>query len=374
MDVNKRVVMLILTDNCNLRCTYCYENDGSGSSMSFETAKAILDKEFDALPANDRRRIEFFGGEALLRFELIKKIYDYIMEKYPEGETRFAFTTNGTKMHGEVRQWFWERRQNFECTLSLDGTAEMHNLNRRMKDGRGSFEQIDLPFFLEAWPGCTAKMTISLDTLPDFAEGIMYLEKLGFYCKATFASGIDWKLDENADILMREMNKLTAYYSQNNIPLCNMLNLDLRAIFATADAPFRYCEAGVGKTCYDMRGRAYPCQGLASVSVGEEKAALFENERFENFCMSANNPCRACLWKRICRTCYAANYLETGSIEQNCESMCFLSRISILASSAIQFHRIIKKEEKNAVDLLTLKAVGLIQKKVLTDYGMAVQK
>lgn len=366
----KRNVMLILTDNCNLRCTYCYEGGNCKKTMSFETAKKIIDDNFSVLSEGDKSRVEFFGGEALICFSLIKEVFDYVEHAYPFLRTQYAFTTNGTLMHGELQEWFWERRDRFECTLSLDGTGEMHDRNRKTVSGDGSFGKIDVDFFRKTWPGCTAKMTISKATLPDLAEGIKYIESLGFYCKATYASGIEWDVDQNLSILERELTKLVDYYSENSVPLCSLLDLNLRAIFCSPDVPFRYCGAGIDRKCYDMEGRCYPCQGLASVSVGEEKAKLFENETFCNFCLSEGNPCRTCKWLRICRTCFAANYLETGSIEHNCPTMCMLNRMAILASSAAQFKRIMKKTEKTSEDMVVLKAVGMIQREVMQEYGM----
>lgn len=362
--------MLILTDRCNLKCTYCYESM-CDHTMEFETAKKIIDREFEGFEDTQKGRIEFFGGEALLKFELLKKLYEYVKDQYSDKNIRYAFTTNGTLMHGPIKEWFWEHRSEFDCTLSLDGTEEMHGKNRRTRDDQNSFNKIDLEFFKTAWPGCTAKMTISAETLLDFASGIRFIESQGFYCKATFASGIDWKLKDNEAILMREMQKLVEYYRENENPLCTLLDLDLRAIFNSPDVPFRYCEAGIGKHCYDMYGRMYPCQGLASVSVGETDAVRFECEEFKDFCLSQDNPCRTCRWLRICRTCYAANYLETGSIEHNSKKVCHLNRVSILASSAVRFYRIMKKTEKTDADLMTLKAINEIQRNVMKNYGLA---
>lgn len=366
----KRNMMLILTDACNLRCTYCYEGGSCKKTMPFDIAKKVIDQNFAELGEGDESRIEFFGGEALLCFSLLKEIYEYVEEWYPFLHTEYAFTTNGTLMHGERMEWFWERRERFSCTLSLDGTGMMHDLNRKTIDGEGSFDKIDLDFFQRAWPGCTAKMTISRETLPYLAEGISYIESKGFYCKATYASGIQWNMEENQTILERELAKLVEYYSENDTHLCSLLDLDLRAVFCGEEVPFRYCGAGIDRKCYDMQGRCYPCQGLASVSVGEEKAKRFENETFCDFCLSQENPCKHCKWLRICRTCFAANYLETGDVERNCETMCTLNRMAILTSSAIQFKRIMKKEEKSVNDLVTLKAVALIQKEVMREYGM----
>lgn len=367
---NKKVIMLILTDFCNLCCSYCYEEEKKHKVMTLETAKKIIDENSEHLSEDQQLKIEFFGGEVLTQFTLLKEIYSYAKQACPQGRVTFGFTTNGTLMHGEIKEWFEIYGKDFSCTLSLDGTKEMHDKNRKNKTGSGSFSQIDIPFFLKIWPGCTAKMTISQETLPDMAEGVKYLEGLGFYCKATFASGIRWNMKEAENILMTELEKLVEYYSQNEIPLCNLLDLDLRAVFNSPDVPFRYCDAGVGKKCYDMDGHCYPCQGLASTSVGEEKAEIFEGEGFEHFKLSRNNPCRACQWLRICRTCYAANFLETENIEYNSKKICRLNRMVMLASSAVQYKRIMRETKRTRAQMATLKAVQLIQKKVLQEYGM----
>ena len=362
-------LMLILTNQCNLRCVYCYENSDR-QVMSFDTAKDILDRHLSTRASGERVRIEFFGGEVLTQFPLLKRIYEYALHTYEHLDLRFAFTTNGTMMHGELQSWFAEHAERFDCTLSLDGTPAMHDRNRRTRGGEGSYSLIDTAFFRKTWPTCSAKMTISDRTLPDLAEGIMAIEAMGFFCKATFASGISWDVPALRETLTVEFEKLVAYYSENDRPLCHLFDLDLRAIFSKPDAPFRYCEAGVGRVCYDVQGRQYPCQGLASVSLGEKNARLFQNERFLDFSLTDGNPCKSCRWLRICRTCFAANYLETGCIERVDKNTCYLNRMSILASSAIQYRRIAKCPEKTLAQKQTVMAVAEIQKKVLTEYGM----
>lgn len=362
-------LMLILTNQCNLRCVYCYENSDC-QVMSFETARDILDRQLRRRAPGERARIEFFGGEVLTQFPLLKRICEYALQTYEHLDLHFAITTNGTLMHGEIQSWFAEHGDCFDCTLSLDGTPAMHDRNRRTRGGGGSYSLIDTAFFLKNWPRCTAKMTISDRTLPEMAEGIMAIEAMGFACKATFASGIAWDVPAIRDTLTAELEKLVAYYSENDRPLCHLFDLDLRAIFSKPDAPFRYCDAGVGRVCYDVRGRQYPCQGLASVSLGEEKARLFENERFADFSLQDGNPCKTCRWLRVCRTCFAANYLETGCIENVDRNTCYLNRMSILASSAIQYRRIIKCPEKTLAQKQTVMAVAEIQKNILSEYGL----
>lgn len=77
---NFRQITLIITENCNLNCTYCYEKHKENSYMTFETAKKIIDKEFEEVSDKDFIQVEFFGGEPFLNFDLIKEVVEYVNE------------------------------------------------------------------------------------------------------------------------------------------------------------------------------------------------------------------------------------------------------------------------------------------------------
>lgn len=363
-----KTVMLILTENCNLNCIYCYEHNKTTKDMEFEVAKQIIDREFKDLHLYEHGEIELFGGEPFINFELIRNIYDYVMDKYgKDNDIVFATTTNGTLVHGEIQKWLYDRRKNFICTLSLDGTPQSHNRNRPFRGGQGSYEKIDLDFFLNTWEHCGAKMTISNASLCDFADGVIHIESLGFECLATFASGMDWSAPDTRDVLFEQMGKLVEYYCRHpEKKVCQMLNMDLRLMFYPLDDTFRYCGAGLRKRCYDIQGNWYPCQGLSPLTVGAD-AVNFREKDFNNFTLSDATVCKKCKWVRLCRTCYAANFLETGCIEKNCPQMCLLNRVCMMAASRIQFERLIPKSEFSNDDRLVLKAIEEIQATVLDD-------
>lgn len=366
-NIDYKTIMLIVTENCNLKCTYCYETDKTSKTMLFETAKKIIAKEFGNQYEFAKGEIEIFGGEAFLNFELIKEIYEYALTTYPNIDFVFTNTTNGTLIHGDIQKWLYDRRNKFFCTLSLDGTKEMHDQNRPYANGWGSYDTIDIDFFLNTWEHCGAKMTISDENIENLADGIMHIESLGFDCMATFASGIDWNLRNKREILIREFSKLVDYYSENPTRrVCQLLNYDFRYIFYPLDDKFRYCGAGVIKKCYDINGNVYPCQGLSALTVGE-KAVNFINKDFKDFHLSDNNPCKKCKWIRLCRTCYAANFLETGNVETNCQDICYLNRLSILASSKIQFNRLLRQNSFNDDERMILKAIEIIQEEIFKE-------
>ena len=197
--------------------------------MSFETAKYILDREINASYYGEKIVIELFGGEAFMNFTLMKQIDRYIVSKYSNIDIQYETTTNGTFVHGDIQKWLYERKKRFSIALSLDGTAAMHDQNRVFIGGGGTYTAIDVAFFVNTWPGCPAKMTLSEKTLPDLARGVEYIETLGFKCDATLSIGVDWNYEKTTPILTRELGKLVDYYiAHPDRKLCTMLDLDLR--------------------------------------------------------------------------------------------------------------------------------------------------
>ena len=131
--------------------------------------------------------ILFHGGEPFLAFERIKEICDWIWtQEWPVKYICYA-TTNGTLIHGEIRNWLLENKDRFILGLSLDGTPEMHNRNRS-----DSYSKIDIDLFRNTWPEQGVKMTPSPGTLSSLADGVIYVHELGFKKNnCTFASGVN---------------------------------------------------------------------------------------------------------------------------------------------------------------------------------------
>lgn len=335
-----KAIMLVLTEECNLACRYCYEKS-SGHAMSFEHAKGIIDKEM----MNAREeifKIFFFGGEPLVNFKVLKQVFEYIEIQYPYRVEKYALTTNGTLIRNHIQRWLYENRDRFEITLSLDGTRQMHDRNRITRQGKGSFGMLNLQFFYETWPKCIAKMTISPDTLYDFAEGIIFIEEQGFNCKANFASGIDFRLRNNKKIIAQNLLKLVDYYSSNEKSLCYMLDLPLKAVLIPLDRKFRYCSAGEKRHCYSSESDEwYPCQGLMPMSVETEN--IFKFETFDTGSIQQNSKCSKCKMIRICRTCYAMNYQATHDVYQPDEQMCVLNQMCMISSARIHYNRLKKQ-------------------------------
>lgn len=145
--LNQERIMLLVTENCNLRCRYCYEHKKSAKQMTFKIAKSILDSTLRNFTTNTPIVIELFGGEAFANFSLIRKIDTYLQQNYSYLNIKYETTTNGTLVHGEIKEWLYQHKDQFFIALSLDGTKKMHDLNRRFIHGASSFDAIDITFF-----------------------------------------------------------------------------------------------------------------------------------------------------------------------------------------------------------------------------------
>lgn len=137
---------LQVTQRCNLRCKYCvyggnYDNRlHSDFDMDFETAIKALDLFLNACAEVEEPVLGFYGGEPLLKIDLIKQCIDYVNKKVPTKKFRYAITTNGTLLTVPIAKYLNEN--NFSITVSLDGSEKEHDENRVFANGRGSFETI----------------------------------------------------------------------------------------------------------------------------------------------------------------------------------------------------------------------------------------
>lgn len=329
-----RNVTLTITEACNLDCSYCYEDHKSKEVMSFETARAIIDKEFCEEKKYNEIALDFFGGEPFLYFDLIKQIDEYIKSLNYKGEYILFATTNGTLVHGEIQEWLLERKDYFICGLSYDGTPQMQDINRS-----NSSSKIDLDFFKKAYPGQGIKMTISKDTLPTLSDGVIYLQEKGFEVFCNLAYGVDWSDEINKEILSNELMKLINYYlAHPEYPPCSILNTSISNIAISKEQKkfIRSCGAGVGTIAYHIDGTSYPCQFFMPLSVGKEKAKAaldikFYDEEIPEELIEGK--CVSCAAQSVCPTCFGANYAATGNMYTHDDNYCKLTKIIIQARS-----------------------------------------
>ena len=148
-NAEKKLSQLILqvTQQCNLRCEYCaysgiYEGNRThaNKNMDFETAKQAMDFFLAHSIESPDIVAGFYGGEPLLRFDLIKKCVEYLENKVEGKQLRFNMTTNGTLLTEEKMDFMV--KHDFSLAISLDGSKEEHDACRKFANGKGSFDVI----------------------------------------------------------------------------------------------------------------------------------------------------------------------------------------------------------------------------------------
>ncbi len=366
-DKNIKSVTLTLTEGCNLACSYCYEDHKSKRTMSLETAKKIITEEMTADDGFEFIQIDFFGGEPFLAFNTLKEITEYIRESNFKKPYQLFATTNGTLIHGEIQEWLIKNKDIMQIGLSLDGTREMHNINRC-----NSFDMIDLDFYKRNYPHQGVKMTISQETLPNLFEGVKFCHDIGLECLCNLAFGIDWSDKENERILEEQLMKLIDYYIENpNIKPCSMIDLPFEKIAYDNDGTTtqKWCGAGTNMHTYDVAGNKYGCQFFMPLSIGEEKAKAIKDAVLPLFIPIEliDEKCQKCVIRDVCPTCYGSNYASTGDLYKKDDNLCKLTKIILKARSyckALQYEKGMLNLNEQEEQLL-LRSIVKIQKELI---------
>lgn len=329
-----KIVILTLTNSCNLACTYCYEHNKEVQTMSLDTALRIVEHEMTVDDGSDFVCLYYFGGEPFLQFDTIKQIHSY-MHSHTWNKGWFGFsTTNGTLVHGEIQDWLRENASSMEVYVSLDGDREMHNRNRS-----NSYDKIDVDFFRDEYP--FAKMTVTEDTLPYLADGIISLHERGFEVSANLGYGIPWT-EESPEILAVQLERLMEYYLEHpQTKPATILNLAIMDMNPGSKTPKRFCGVGPYMKSYDVDGQAYPCHAFAPLCLGKELAE--EAKKLDFSCPlkleSLDEKCRNCPVVGVCPTCYGINLGSSGNVYHIQDDHCRMMKVQFLANAKFKYEQ-----------------------------------
>lgn len=220
-EYNPRNITLFLTEKCNLKCIYCYEGIEEKQDLSFETAK----KAIDTLITNTQSKkisITFFGGEPLLKFDLLKKITEYAKQQCEQADKKvhFSMTTNATILSPEIMDFLKEHK--ITGLLSIDGGEETQNKNRPLVNSNNSFNKIkpNIQDFIDS-KQYSVRATVNQNNA-DLKKTFEELSEMGFGNKVHFTMGAydgkDTLYTEKGITRYRaELEKLAKYYFDKRI-------------------------------------------------------------------------------------------------------------------------------------------------------------
>lgn len=363
-----KALCLHVAHTCNLNCSYCFAGQGKYSGeralMSFDTGKRALDFLIENSGTRRNLEVDFFGGEPLMNFDVVKKLVAYArsVEKEKGKNFRFTLTTNGVLIDDDVIDFCNKEMSN--VVLSLDGRKEVHDRFRVDCAGNGSWEKI-VPKFQKLVKARGGKNYYMRGTFthanPDFLNDIKVMLDLGFrelsMEPVVCAHGDKEELTkEDLPIIFKQYEDLARL----------MLEKDKQGdpftfyhyMIDLTGGPCVYkrisgCGSGTEYMAVTPTGDLYPCHQF----VGEEKFKLGNvydgvinkpvQKEFADCNVYAREKCKDCWAKLYCSGGCAANaYHSTGSVTGVYEYGCELFKKRMECAIAVAVKRTLNEKKR----------------------------
>lgn len=361
---NKKKIKYItfsVTDECNLRCTYCYfTHKDKTHIMSFDIAK----KAIDNILTDERMLIydgvvwDFIGGEPTLEIDLIDRICDYLLYKmYVLGHKwfycyRIMIGTNGLLYGSEKFQKFYLKHGvNIHVNITIDGTKEKHDLSRKKIDGSGSYDDVvrNIPLWLQQTKNTTTKATFSHSDLPYLKDSIIHLWNLGLTdVMANVVFENIWH--ENDDLIFeKQLIELADYILENRLwDKYSVKFFDQNLGMPTSDQNLSKNFCGTGNMLtINYQGNYYPCVRFMDSALNNKSGRIIGNvdngvdsdkvrafNALSGYAQSSNE-CIECSISSGCCWCSGLNYddAETATIFERQTHQCLMHKANVRAAT-----------------------------------------
>ena len=350
-----KALCLHIAHDCNLACRYCFAEEGEyhgrRALMSFEVGKKALDFLIESSGSRQNLEVDFFGGEPLMNWEVVKQLVAYgrglEAESLKNGRPkkfRFTITTNGVLLNDEIMEFC--NREMDNVVLSVDGRKEVHDRMRPFRNGSGSYDLI-IPKFLKF-----AEMRRNLGKKYyvrgtythwnlDFSKDVLNLADLGFdqisVEPVVAPKEADYALKEEDvpylmeqyDILAKEMIRRKKEGKGFNF---------FHFMIDLTGGPCVYkrlsgCGSGTEYLAVTPWGDFYPCHqfvGNEKFLLGNVDAGVLRTDivkEFKHVNVYAKKECRSCFARFYCSGgCAANSYNFTGGICDVYDIGCRLER------------------------------------------------
>lgn len=341
MDFKKRqtvvkALCLHIAHDCNLACRYCFAEEGEyhgrRALMSYEVGKKALDFLIANSGSRQNLEVDFFGGEPLMNWEVVKQLVEYgrSQEKLHNKHFRFTLTTNGVLLNEEIMEFC--NREMSNVVLSLDGRREINDKMRPFRNGKGSYDLI-VPKFqkfaeLRGDKDYFVRGTFTRKNL-DFGEDVLHFADLGF--KKMSIEPVVAQPDEpyaireeDLPVILKEYDRLAAEYVRRHREgkgftfFHFMLDLNQGPCVAKR---LSGCGSGTEYLAVTPWGDLYPCHQfvgneeflLGNVDEGVTNTKIRDEFKLCN--VYAKEKCRDCFARFYCSGgCAANSYNFHGSI------------------------------------------------------------
>ena len=349
-------ILLSLTEKCNLRCSYCYykkSHEERCADMSDEMMEAALRFALEKTIEfkQDVLAITYFGGEPLLRFDMIRRgtafLKDLVQSRrseLPEDfELKFAINTNATLLNDEILEFL--ERENVLVYLSLDGPASRHDISRRTAGGKGCFEAI-APFIpaLVRLNAFVVSVT-NRDNIAGLADSVKWLKEQGFM-QVQNAVDFDghWTIEE-LDALAAEYDELVKFWYELKKQKSEFYiqTVQDHVLYHVLDLKMKQCSCDIlkGSVGIATNGNIFPCSRFITSkkdapyllgNVMDKECHVFDGpvaQEVYRFLETDKKECEGCGIMRRCSAheCACTSFYTTGSLWGVSPEVCTHERI-----------------------------------------------
>lgn len=368
---NLKKITFQVTDDCCMKCTYCYQHNKSHHRMTFDIAKRFIDKLLnDEYPEANRDNttgvaLSFIGGEPLMEAKLITQIWEYFYTQMWEKKhpwlfkSAYSICTNGLLYFSDDFQKFIKKYHHMGgMTFSIDGNRDLHDACRIDLAGKGTYDRAVAA--MKDYAEITGhipptKMTLSPDNISYTKDAIINLINLGYtdiYLNCIFEKG--WTYN-HAKILYQQLKELADYIIDNDLYDKIYLSIFNETMFCpmTEDQNDNFCGGVVGKNSgfsLDWQGNFYPCIRYMESSLnGKQKPLCIGNieegyqateEQKENYALlsgitrrsQSTDKCFYCPIASGCSWCSGYCYEENGTPNKRTTYICEMHQARALAN------------------------------------------
>ncbi len=361
-----KAMCLHISQDCNMRCEYCFASTGDfglgRKLMDFETGKKAIDFLLEKSADRENLELDFFGGEPLMNFDVVKQVVEYARAREKEfgKHFRFTITTNGLLIDDDKIDFINKEMSN--VVLSIDGRKEINDKMRHRVDGSGSFDSIvdkyrrlvdargDKDYYVR---GTFTKYNL------DFSEDVFFMRELGFTQISVEPVVTDPK--EPYALTEKELPKVFAEYEKLAARLLEndragkhfnffhfMLDLDQGPC---AIKRLRGCGCGNEYVAITPDGDIYPCHqfvGTDEWKMGNLNDGTFNLEMKDMFAHAnvyTKNECKSCWARFYCSGgCNANNFSFTGDIHNAYKLSCEMEKKRLECAIMIQAVHALEKQ------------------------------
>ena len=361
-----KALCLHIAHDCNLACKYCFAGEGEyhgrRALMSLEVGRKALDFLVENSGNRVNLEVDFFGGEPLMNWQVVKELVAYgrSLEEPHHKKFRFTLTTNGVLLTDEVMDFVNKEMSNL--VLSIDGRKEIHDLMRPHRGGQGSYDEI-LPKYKKAAESRNQMNYYVRGTYTrnntDFSEDVIHLADQGFEQISVEPVVADKKEDyalrmEDVPKLLSEYDRLAQEYIRRKrdgkgFQFFHFM-IDLEGGPCVAKR-LSGCGSGTEYLAVTPWGDLYPCHqfvGQEEFLMGNVEDGIVRKDiqdKFKACNVYSKKECRDCFAKFYCSGGCAANaWHESGDVNGSYELGCELQRKRV--ECAIMIKAALAEEER----------------------------